>query len=80
MSIIDDVRSFLLEKKLIKSLEEISASDSLLEQGAIDSVGILDLVVFLENTYSIKVDDEDLMPDNFDSLKAIEAFVKGKQA
>ncbi|MFC1524395.1 acyl carrier protein [Thermodesulfobacteriota bacterium] len=78
-SIISDIQQFLLGKELIKSTTELSDSDSLLEHGIIDSVGIQDLVVFLESKYGISIEDDDLMPDNFDSLKAMASFVLEKR-
>ncbi|HEY5906850.1 MAG TPA: acyl carrier protein, partial [Vicinamibacteria bacterium] len=48
--------------------DELSNDDSFLDRGIIDSTGILELVAFLEDTYDIKVEDEELVPDNLDSI------------
>jgi acyl carrier protein len=53
--------------------------DSLLESGIIDSLGVLDLVSFIESEFKITVDDEDLTPDNFQTIGRITAFVDKKR-
>jgi len=78
MSIIVQLEQFMVEQKYIKEAGEISATDSLLEHGIIDSVGIQQLVVFLEEKYGITVDEDDLMPENFDTLEAIDSYVRSK--
>jgi len=75
---IDKIKKFFVEKKFIKTINDLNNEDSLLEKGVIDSVGMLDLVSFIETECSIKIDDDDLMPENFDSLNAIQNFVTGK--
>lgn len=78
MSVIEIVKKFLIEQDYIKQDDDISPDDSLLEKGIIDSVGIMKLVGLLEEKYDIVIDDDDLMPENFDSLSAIESYVKSK--
>lgn len=75
---IDKIKKFFVEKKFIKTINDLNDEDSLLEKGVIDSAGMLDLVNFIETEYSIKIDDDDLMPENFDSLNAIQNFVTRK--
>ncbi len=75
---IDKIKNFFVEKKFIKTVDDLNDEDSLLEKGVVDSVGMLDLVGFIENEYSIKIDEDELMPENFDSLKAIQDFITGK--
>ena len=50
-----------------------------METGIIDSTGILELVRFLESTYGIKVADEELIPDNLDSIEKIIIFIRSKK-
>ncbi|MDI6780759.1 MAG: acyl carrier protein [bacterium] len=79
MNLEKEIKDFLKEHLLME--EEIAGlanDDSLLEKGIIDSTGILDLVSFIEERYGIKIDDEELLPENFDSLKAIGEFVETK--
>jgi len=78
MSVVGAVKDFLTEQEYIKSAEVIDESESLLERGIIDSVGVLNLVSFLEETYGINIDEDDLMPENFDSLSAINSYVNRK--
>jgi acyl carrier protein len=61
-------------------IESLSESQSLLEAGLTDSVGVLELVMFLESTFSIEVEDEEVLPENLDSIGAIVAFVRRKRA
>ena len=80
MSMVDELKKFLVEQKYIENADELGVDDSLLEEGVIDSVGIQQLVNFLEEKYKIKVEEDDLMPDNFDSLSAIEEYVNDKKS
>lgn len=58
--------------------EGLSNDDSFLDQGIIDSTGVLELVTFLEETYEIKVEDEELIPDNLDSINRLVKFLGRK--
>ncbi len=51
-----------------------------MEQGILDSVGVLELVGYLEQTFGVQVDDTDLVPANLDSVDALVAFVERKRA
>ncbi len=79
MDVIDEIRSFLIEEKLMDSDATLTETDSLLEEGVIDSLGIQTLVSFIESQYGITVDEDDLMPDNFDSLFAIKEYIDEKR-
>jgi acyl carrier protein len=68
------VREFL-KHDLGKDISQVGSDESLLESGTLDSVGVMRLVAFLERTFGIHVDDDDLMPENFDTLSAIVAFI-----
>jgi acyl carrier protein len=57
-----------------------SDSDSLLALHIVDSMGFLELITFLEETWGIRIAEEEMLPENLDSLDAIEAFVQRKQA
>jgi acyl carrier protein len=52
--------------------------DSLVERGIIDSTGILELIAFLEMRYAIVIDDDELVPDNLDSVSRVARFVERK--
>jgi acyl carrier protein len=58
--------------------EDIDENISLYEKGIIDSTGVLELVDFLEERFNIKIEDEELVPDNLDTIKRIYLFVQRK--
>ncbi len=58
----------------------LAKDQSLLDSGVIDSTGVLELVNFLEETFGFTVNDEELVPDNLDSINNIAAFVQKKRA
>jgi acyl carrier protein len=58
----------------------IDDDQSFLELGVLDSTGVIELVSFLEETYGIQVDDEEMVPENLDSLNNIARYVGGKLA
>jgi len=78
MDTIVKVREFVVDNFLLGESKRLSDETSFLESGIIDSTGILELVGFLEETYNIKVNDEELVPENLDSLVHIEAFLRRK--
>ncbi|OIQ75353.1 D-alanine--poly(phosphoribitol) ligase subunit 2 [mine drainage metagenome] len=55
-------------------------SDSLLDLHILDSTGVLELILFLEQTWGIQVADTEMLPENLDSVDAIAAYVQRKQA
>lgn len=57
----------------------LTADQSFLESGIIDSTGMLELVTFVEEQYGIKVGDDELVPENLDSLSRLSAFVARKR-
>ena len=73
------VRSFLKDQ-LGKDVTRVGPDDSLLEAGVVDSMGVMQLVTYLETNFGITVPDDDLMPENFDSIAAIVAFVNRRKA
>jgi acyl carrier protein len=73
------IRRFLTERAWLTDDAEVSESDSLLEKGVIDSVAMVELVSFIEQTFEIRIHDEELMPENFDSLAAMGAFISSKR-
>ena len=73
------VRAFIAENFLYRDEADAIANDaSLLEAGIIDSTGVLELVSFLETTFGIEVADEDMLPENLDSIRAITGYVTRK--
>ena len=78
MSYSSQVRVFVVENFHYGDTDGLDESTSFLESGIIDSTGILELVSFLEETYSIIVEDDELIPENLDSLSNIDQFLEGK--
>lgn len=72
------IHTFLLEKFPLARKSGISKDTALLERGILDSLGILDVVSFLESEFSMVVNDEELLPENFQSLGTLSAFVLKK--
>ncbi len=72
------IRSFILEKFPAARKRPLNDDVPLLESGIIDSLGILDVVGFLERTFDIKIEDEELTPENFGNIKRIAFFVEKK--
>jgi acyl carrier protein len=57
---------------------ELQSGDSLLDMGVIDSTGVLELVAYLEEHFGIKVEDEEMIPDNLESINNIALYVEKK--
>ena len=75
------VRNFILEDLLFSGEGSLLADDtSLTDAGILDSTGMIELVTFLEAKLGITVADEELLPDNLDSVARVVAFVKRKGA
>jgi len=78
-SIETDLRRYIVDKLLFGRTDTVVNGDtSFLESGLIDSTGVLELVAFLEEQFHIKVEDEDLIPANLDSIDALTKFVERK--
>lgn len=73
-----DLRRFVVENFLFGQEKGLSDSDSFLEEGIVDSMGVLELVAFLEQKYGITIQDQELVPDNLDSLNRLERFLTQK--
>lgn len=74
------VRQYIQDNFLMGTAEAYADDASFMDAQLLDSTGFLELVQFLEETYGIKVEDEEMMPDNLDSLDAVARFVSRKQA
>lgn len=80
-SIKEAVRAFVVENFLFgDAAHPFSDTDSLIENGIIDSTGVLELVAFIEERYGVVVADADIVPANLDSLAHISAFIASKTA
>jgi acyl carrier protein len=72
------IRSFIEENFLFGQAYALQDSDSFLDGGVLDSTGILQLIAFLGETYGITVADEEVIPDNLDSIDKISAYLHRK--
>jgi acyl carrier protein len=69
------IRAYIVESFLLGQDDGFGNGDSLLESGVIDSTGVLEIVGFLEKTFQIQVKEEDLVPENLDTIQSIAKFV-----
>lgn len=74
------LREFIKDNFLFGREPDFSDDDSFLDMGLIDSTGVLELVGHLEREYRIKIEDDELVPENLDSIDRIVQFVVSKQA
>jgi acyl carrier protein len=76
-----EIRNFIVENFLFgDTANPLNDEDSFLENGIIDSTGVLELVSHLEETFKIKVEDEELIPDNLDSIAKVVTYLERKLA
>ena len=79
MSIQSQIRRYILENFLFTDDEARLRDDaSFLEEGIVDSTGVLELVMFVEETFGIEVADEEILPENFDSVERLTRYVEAK--
>jgi len=72
------IREFVIENFLFGEANGLKDDTSFLEEGIIDSTGILELVTFIEDEFSITVEDEELIPENLDSIGNVANFLERK--
>jgi len=70
------IRQFVLQKFPLARRRNVSDSDNLLESGIIDSLGVLELVTFMQQEFSVAIADEDLTPENFQNIESMVRFVQ----
>ena len=79
MALNNELRQFVINNFMFgNSGEGIADSDSFLERGIIDSTGVMELIAFLEERYGIKLQDQDLIPDNLDSIDGLARLVESR--
>jgi acyl carrier protein len=77
--VVTEVHAFIVDRFLFgQGAESLSSSQSFLAGAIVDSTGVLEIVMFLEERYGIKVNDDELVPDNLDSVNQIADFVARK--
>ena len=74
------VRSFIVDNLLFGDDQGLEDDTPFFERGIVDSTGFLELVLFLEETFHLRMEDAEVIPENLDSLNLIEAFLEEKLA
>ncbi|OPY00319.1 MAG: acyl carrier protein [Syntrophorhabdus sp. PtaB.Bin006] len=72
------ITEFITTNFLFDESITLGVEDSLLDTGVIDSTGVLELVAFIEETYGIKIEDEEIVPENLDSINNISLYISQK--
>lgn len=81
MLVEEKVRNYILENFLFSDdISLIDYDDSFMEKGIIDSTGILEVVHFLEEEFELRIEDDEMIPDNLDSINKIKLFLATKKA
>jgi acyl carrier protein len=81
MDLRDRIRAYIVENFLFGDEAPLESDEqSLLDSGIIDSVGVMELVAYLEADHGLQIEDEELVPENLDSVANLVSFVQRKQA
>ncbi len=72
------IKDFIVDTFLYGSDEDLQNDTSMLEEGIIDSTGVLELVSFIEGEFRISVEDDELIPENLDTVDNILKFIEKK--
>jgi acyl carrier protein len=79
MDIKEQVRAFITTNFYVADPAALDEEASLLDRGIIDSTGVLEVIFFIEETFGIKVEDSEMLPENLDSIERIAYFVSRKK-
>ena len=79
MSVEQEIRAFIVDNFLFGDDAGLREESSFLREGIVDSTGIMQLVSFIQESYGIAVEDEELVPENLDSIKRVASFIKSKR-
>jgi acyl carrier protein len=79
MPVADVLRKQISETILFTKNYPYQDTDSFMENGVLDSMNVIELVLFLEQQFGIQVADHEIIPDNFDSIQQLTTFVQDKQ-
>ena len=74
------VRQFLMDNFVMNGNAEIGDNTSFMKQHILDSTGFLELINFVEDTFHVSVHEDEMLPENFDTLQNLEAYVQRKAA
>jgi len=79
MALNDELRQFVIDNFLFgKPYKGFADDDSFIEHGIIDSTAVMELIAFLEERYRIKLQDQELIPENLDSINGLARFVESR--
>lgn len=76
----EKLRDFIVKQFAVAQRADLADDDSLIERGIIDSMGVLELVTFVESEFDIVLEDDEVAGDNFESIETLAAFVTSKLA
>lgn len=79
MDVAEQVRAFIADRFLFDASAAVDPEQSLMKSGILDSTGAMELVLFLETTFGIRVADAEMVPQNLDSVQHIAAYVARKR-
>lgn len=79
MKLQQQIRDFVTANFYVADPKALEDRTSLLDQGIIDSTGVLEVIMFIESTFGVTVEDSEMLPENLDSIERIAAFVARKQ-
>lgn len=80
MSVQEDVKRFVVENFWVSDPASVGPDTSLIATGLVDSTGMLELIHWLEETYDVAILDQEMTPENLESLARIDAFLSRKRA
>lgn len=80
MEHVNEIRNFVVTNFLFGDGASLQEETSFLGSGIIDSTGILELVEFIESTYAIRIETQEMLPENLDSVNRLARFVAAKLA
>ena len=75
-----EIKNFIARNFLFsEDGDAVPDDDSLMKNGTLDSTGILELIMFVEEKFKLKIPDEDMLPQNFDSVRAITEYIEARR-
>jgi acyl carrier protein len=74
----ETIRAYIAKEILFSDKYGHSDEASFLDEGIVDSMNVLQIVMFIEKQFGVHVEDEEVVPDNFDSVAKLAAYVRGK--
>jgi len=75
-----DIKQFIIRQSALQGGRSLDDDESLLDSGVIDSTTMMDLIAFLESQFGITIGEDEMTPENFDTINAITALVSRKTA